>query len=69
MNPRTRNALPLLTLIVPTVMALWFAQYLIESFCPDVTLMDLGAFYAIGLVSGLATAVWLARSRRGEGWA
>jgi hypothetical protein len=67
MKPTTRNAVRLLTLIVPAIMALWFAQYLIESFFPDLTLIDLGAFYAMGLFSGLATGIWVGRSRRDEG--
>jgi hypothetical protein len=67
MKPTTRNAVPLLTLIVPAIMALWFAQYLIETFFPDLTLIDLGAFYAMGLFSGLAAGIWLGRSRAEEG--
>jgi len=43
------------------------AQYVIETFFPDVTLVDLGAFYAMGLISGLATGIWWGRSRRTEG--
>ncbi|HUW94863.1 MAG TPA: hypothetical protein VMW58_03690 [Anaerolineae bacterium] len=39
------------------MLALWSAQYLIESFFPEVTLIDLGAFYAMGLISSLATAI------------
>jgi hypothetical protein len=47
----------LIALVLPAILALWFAQYLIETFFPDVTLIDLGAFYAMGLVSGLATGL------------
>ena len=39
------------------MLALWFAQYLIDTFFPDVTLIGLGAFYGMGLVSALATQV------------
>jgi hypothetical protein len=60
----TRNAVSLVTLLVPAIMALWFAQYLIETFFPDVTLIDFGAFYAMGLFSGLATGILLGRSKR-----
>jgi hypothetical protein len=57
----------LIALVVPAMLALWFAQYLIETFFPEVTLIDLGAFYAMGLVSGLAAGLaWgLARKARG----
>jgi hypothetical protein len=47
----------LIALVLPAILALWFAQYLIETFFPDVTLIDLGAFYAMVLVSGLATGL------------
>lgn len=40
-----------------------FGQYVIETFFPDVTLIDLGALYAMGLFSGLAT--WILRVGRG----
>ena len=57
----------LMALVVPAMLALWFAQYLIETFFPDLTLIDLGAFYAMGLISGLATGVSWAVFRRAEG--
>jgi hypothetical protein len=57
----------LIALVVPAMLALWFAQYLIETFFPEVTLIDLGAFYAMGLVSGLATGVAWGLSRRPRG--
>jgi hypothetical protein len=56
----------LTALLLPAILALWFAQYVIETFFPDVTLIDLGAFYAMGLLSGLATGILLGRSRKGE---
>jgi hypothetical protein len=57
----------LIALVVPAMLALWFAQYLIETFFPEVTLIDLGAFYAMGLVSGLATGVAWGLSRQPRG--
>ena len=50
MRSSTRGSVSLVTLIVPAIMALWFAQYLIETFFPDLTLVDLGAFYAMGFL-------------------
>ncbi len=52
-----RDTSTLIALVLPAIVALWFAQYLIETFFPDVTLIDLGAFYAMGLISGLATTI------------
>ena len=57
----------LIALVLPAILALWSAQYLIENFFPDVTLIDLGAFYAMGLISGLATGISWGLSRRAEG--
>lgn len=57
MRPGTRNAVSLVTLVVPAIMALWFAQHTIETFFPELALVDLGAFYAMGLFSGLATGI------------
>ena len=57
MKPNARKVSSLVALIVPALLALWSAQYLIENFFPDVTLIDLGAFYAMGLISGLATGI------------
>lgn len=57
----------LIALVVPAMLALWFAQYLIETFFPEVTLVDLGAFYAMGLVSGLATGLAWGVSGRPRG--
>ena len=57
MKPNARNVISPVALIVPALLALWFAQYLIENFFPDVTPIDLGAFYAMGLISGLATGI------------
>jgi len=54
-------------LFLPAILAWWFAQYVIDTFFPTVTLIDLGAFYAMGLVSGLATAISLGLSKRSEG--
>ncbi len=51
------------SLMVPAFLALWFAQYLIENFFPDVTLIDLGAFYAIGFISGISTGLTLLLSK------
>ena len=53
-----------LAVIFPAVLAFWNAQYLIENFFPDVTLIDLGAFYAIGLISGLSADLSLGLPRR-----
>lgn len=64
MNRSIGYATTTVALIVPAILALWFAQYLIETFFPEVTLIDLGAFYAMGLVSGLATGVAWGLSRR-----
>ena len=66
MRSSTRYSVLLVTLIVPTLMALWFAQYVIETFFPNVTLIDLGAFNAMGLISGLATGIWWGRSREDQ---
>ena len=48
-----------LAVLVPAFMAYFWARDLIENFFPDLTLIDLGAFYAMGLVSGLAAGVSL----------
>ena len=62
-----RHTSTLIALALPAILALWFAQYLIETFFPDVTLIDLGAFYAMALISGLATGISWRLSRRAEG--
>ena len=67
MRCSTRYSVLLVTLIVPAIMAVRLAQYVIETFFPDVTLIDPGAFHAMGIISGLATGIWWARSRRTEG--
>ena len=53
-----------LAVIFPAVVAFWSAQDLIENFFPDLTLIDLGAFYAIGLISGLSAGLSLGLPRR-----
>jgi hypothetical protein len=45
--------------------AFFGAQYLIDTFFPNLTLIDLGAFYALGFVSGLFVGLFLALSRKG----
>ncbi len=57
MKSTTRNVVFPVALFLPAILALWSAQYLIDNFFPDVTLIDLGAFYAMGLISGLATGI------------
>jgi hypothetical protein len=60
-----RNAgywfLPLI--IVPAFFAFFSGQYVIDTFFPDVTLVDLGAFYILGFISGLGAGLWLALYR------
>jgi hypothetical protein len=67
MRPATRSSVSLVTLAVPAILALWFAQYLIETLFRNLTLIDLGAFYAMGLFSGLATGILLGRTPKAEG--
>jgi len=67
MKSTTRNTVSLVALIFPAILALWFAQYVIENFFPDVTLIDFGAFYAMGLISDRATAISWGRSRTSGG--
>jgi hypothetical protein len=50
---------------VPAFMAFFGALYLIETFFPNVTLIDLGVFYVLGFISGLFVGLFLAFSRRG----
>ena len=63
MNPGTRYASAVVTLTVSAIVSLWFAHYVIEDFFPDVSLIDLAAFCAVGLVSGLATGISWALSK------
>jgi hypothetical protein len=63
MKRNTRYVFPL-AVIFPAALAFWYAQYLIENFFPYVTLIDLGAFYAIGLISGLSAGLSLGLQRR-----
>jgi len=67
MEPGTCYTSTLISLVVPVLLALWFAQYLIENFFPGITLVDLGASCAVGLVSGLATGISRSFSRTTEG--
>ena len=39
---------------MPAILALWFAQRLVEIVFPDVTLIDPGALNTMALISGLA---------------
>jgi hypothetical protein len=50
---------------VAAFIAFFSAQYLIETFFPNVTLIDLGVFYVLGFISGLFVGLFLALSRRG----
>jgi choline-glycine betaine transporter len=50
---------------VPAFIAFFSAQSLIETFFPNVTLIDLGVFYVLGVISGLFLGLFLAFSRRG----
>jgi len=45
--------------------AFFGAQYLIDTFFPEVTLIDLGTFYVLGFISGLFVGLFLALSRSG----
>ena len=49
---------------VPAFVAFFSAQYLIETFFPEVTLIDLGAFYALGFFSGISLGFTLMVYRR-----
>ena len=67
MEPGTRYTSTLISSVVPVMLALWFGEYLVEKCFPGVTLVDLGAFYALGLVSGMATSMSRSFSRTTEG--
>jgi hypothetical protein len=67
MKRNARYASATVALVLPAILAWWFAQYLIDTFFPSVTLVDLGVFYAMGLISGLATAISVGLTRRSEG--
>jgi len=45
-------------------LAYFWAQYLISNVCPEVTLIHLGALYAVGLLPGLAIGLSLGLPRR-----
>jgi hypothetical protein len=51
--------------LVPAFIAFFSAQDLIETFFPNLTLIDLGVFYVLGLISGLFAGLLLAASGRG----
>ena len=61
---RTATYTFLIPALVTAFIAFFGAQYLIETFFPNVTLIDLGTFYVLGFVSGLFVGLWLAFSRR-----
>ena len=44
MKRNARYASATVALVLPAILAWWFAQYLIDTFFPTVTLVDLGAF-------------------------
>jgi predicted histidine transporter YuiF (NhaC family) len=50
---------------VAAFVAFFSAQYLIDTFFLDVTLIDLGTFYVLGFISGLFVGLFLVFSRRG----
>ena len=54
------------TLITPAFLAYFWAQYLIRNHFPDLTLIDLGAFYFLGFIFALATCISLGLSRKME---
>ena len=62
----TRTYLIVLSLVLPAFLSFFYAQYLIENFFPEVTLIDLGAFYFLGFISGisLGLSLMLARTKR-----
>jgi len=53
-------------LITPAFMAFFYARYLIENHFPDLHLIDLGAFYLMGLISGFSTGLVLLMIRKKE---
>lgn len=65
MKPSIRYML-ILFAILPAFQALWYARYLIETFFPDVTLIDLGVFYVLGFTSGLLVGLFFTFSRRSK---
>ena len=52
------------SLAVPAVLAYSYARHVIRNFFPDVTVVDLGTFYAIGFASGITAGVCLLLTRR-----
>ncbi|MDH4209763.1 MAG: hypothetical protein OEV76_12870 [Anaerolineae bacterium] len=64
MEGNTRYTL-LVAALVAAFTAFFGAQYLIDTFFPNLTLIDLGAFYVLGFLSGLFVGLYLAFSRRG----
>ena len=70
MEPGTCYTSTLISLVVPVILALWFGEYLVDTFFPDVTLIGLGAFYGmgVGIRSGDTGISWgFSSTTEGEG--
>ena len=52
------NSVFLIGIFIPVLAALDYSETLI-GFFPDLTLIDLGAFYVIGMISGFFVALYL----------
>jgi hypothetical protein len=49
----------LVGIFIPMLAAIFYAETLITDFFPNLTLLDLGAFYLIGMISGFFIALFL----------
>jgi len=52
------NSTIILGIFIPMLIALFYSETLIE-LIPEVTLMDLGAFYGVGMISGFFICIFL----------
>ena len=61
-KPMKKSAL-VLGIFIPMLAALSYAETLITGFFPNLTLLDLGSFYLIGIISGFFIAIFFLQSK------
>jgi len=54
-----KNSSMILGIFLPLLFGSFYAETLMNDFFPGLTLIDLGAFYFIGMISGFFTAFYL----------
>jgi len=60
----SKNSTLILGIFLPMLVASFYAETLINDFFPELTLIDLGGFYLIGMISGFFIAFYLLNQKK-----